>query len=226
MQEDGNLERRRSMADEAAGRDAGTAEAILDAAEPLFGSQGFAATTIKQIGKAAGLNPALIYYYFGSKEELYRALLNRLFGTLTERGAERLATVSTPEEAIRTLMSLQSEMMLRSPSLPRILAREMADHGAAHAQEGIAHLSATLFSRLHALIRHGQAAGTIRGDLDARFAAVSTVSLIPYFHIARPAVAILMGEGDEITHEQMEAYARHAADFVLAALAVPGGGER
>lgn len=211
------------MADEAAGRDAGTAEAILDAAEPLFGSQGFAATTIKQIGRAAGLNPALIYYYFGSKEELYRALLNRLFGTLAQRGAERMAAVSSPEEAIRTLLGLQSEIMMRSPSLPRILAREMADHGAAHAQEGIAHLSATLFSRLHALIQHGQAAGTIRADVDARFAAVSTVSLIPYFHIAQPAVAILMGEG-ELTREQMEAYARHAADFVLAALAVPPKG--
>jgi TetR/AcrR family transcriptional regulator len=213
------------MADEKPGRDAGTAEAILDAAEPLFGSQGFAATTIKQIGAAAGLNPALIYYYFGSKEELYRAILNRLFGTLASRGAERLQGVSSPQEAIRMLLALQSETMMRSPSLPRILAREMADHGAAHAQEGIAHLSATLFSRLQALIQHGQAAGTIRGDLDARFAAVSAVSLIPYFHVARPAVAILMGESGEPTQEQMEAYARHAADFVLAALAAPGRGE-
>jgi TetR/AcrR family transcriptional regulator len=212
------------MVDASAGRDAGTAEAILDAAEPLFGSQGFAATTIKQIGKAAGLNPALIYYYYGSKEELYRALLNRLFGTLTQRGAERLAAVSSPEEAIRTLLGLQSEMMMRSPSLPRILAREMADHGAAHAQEGIAHLSATLFARLHALIRHGQAAGTIRADVDARFAAVSTVSLIPYFHIAMPAVSILLDQGGEITREQMEAYARHAAEFALAALAAPPKG--
>ena len=212
------------MVDASAGRDAGTAEAILDAAEPLFGSQGFAATTIKQIGKAAGLNPALIYYYFGSKEELYRALLNRLFGTLAQRGAERLATVSSPEEAIRTLLGLQSKMMMRSPSLPRILAREMAGHGAAHAQEGIAHLSATLFSRLHALIQHGQAAGTIRADVDARFAAVSTVSLIPYFHIAMPAVTILMAQSGEITQEQMEAYARHATEFALAALAVPAKG--
>jgi TetR/AcrR family transcriptional regulator len=213
------------MTEQAAGRDAGTAEAILDAAEPLFGSQGFAATTIKQIGAAAGLNPALIYYYFGSKEDLYRAILNRLFGTLAERGTERLATVTSPQEAIRALLALQSETMLRRPSLPRILAREMADYGAAHAQEGIAHLSATLFSRLHALIQHGQRTGTIRADLDARFAAVSTVSLIPYFHFAKPAVAILMGESGEPTIEQSEAYARHAAEFVLAALAPIKGSE-
>jgi TetR/AcrR family transcriptional regulator len=196
----------------------GTAEAILDAAEPLFAAQGFAATTIKQIGAAAGVNPALLYYYFGSKEELYRQLLRRMFGTLAERGAERLAGVSSPEEAIRALLAVQSETMLQRPALPRILAREMADHGAAHAQEGLAHLSATLFARLRALIEAGQRAGTLRADLDPGFAAISTVSLIPYFHFARPAVAILLGESGGPTPEQMDAYARHAAEFALAAL--------
>src|SRR5687767_14077990 len=186
------------MADDSMDRES-TAEAILDAAEPLFAAQGFAATTIKQIGAAAGVNPALLYYYFGSKEELYRQLLRRVFGTLAERGAERLAGASSPEEAIRALLAVQSETMLQRPSLPRILAREMADHGAAHAQEGIAHLSATLFARLRALIEAGQRAGTLRADLDPRFAAISTVSLIPYFHIARPAVAILLGEPGEPT---------------------------
>lgn len=212
-----------TMTEPAPERD-GTAEAILDAAEPLFAGQGFAATTIKQIGAAAGVNPALIYYWFGSKEELYRQLLRRLFGTIAAAGAERLATVATAEDAIRALLALQAETMRARPALPRILAREMADHGAAHAQEGIAHLSATLFSRLHALIEAGQRAGTFRADLDARFAAVSTVSLIPYFHIARPAVAILLGGEGEPTPEQMDAYARHAAEFALAALrATPGG---
>lgn len=195
-----------------------TAEAILDAAEPLFAAQGFAATTIKQIGAAAGVNPALLYYYFGSKEELYRQLLRRVFGTLAQRGAERLAGATSPEEAIRALLAVQSETMLQRPSLPRILAREMADHGAAHAQEGIAQLSATLFARLQAFIEAGQRAGTLRADLDPRFAAISTVSLIPYFHIARPAVAILLGESGDPPPEQMDAYARHAAEFVLSAL--------
>ena len=213
------------MAEEA--QDAGTADTILDAAEPLFARQGFAATTIKQIGAAAGVNPALIYYYFGSKDELYRRLLRRLFGSIIGEGARRLAGAASAEEAIRALLALQNETMRRRPALPRILAREMADHGAAHAQEMIAQLSATLFARLHELIVQGQRAGTIRRNLDARFAAISTVSLIPYFHFAKPAVAILLGETGEPTAAQGDAYARHAADFVLAALAAPGeGGER
>jgi AcrR family transcriptional regulator len=39
----------------------------------LFERRGFAAVTIKSIGEAAGVNPALIYYYFKDKEDLFRA---------------------------------------------------------------------------------------------------------------------------------------------------------
>lgn len=47
-------------------------EAIANAALPLFASLSFAAVSTKEIATAAGLNTALIYYYFGSKEELFR----------------------------------------------------------------------------------------------------------------------------------------------------------
>jgi AcrR family transcriptional regulator len=213
------------MTDETAGRDAGAAEAILDAAEQLFAMQGFAATTIKQIGKAAGLNPALIYYYFGSKEELYRRLLMHLLSTIARRGTERLAAAAGPEAAVRALMAMQSEVMREHPSIARLWGRELADHGAAHAQEGFVQLAATAFARLLAFIQEGQRAGVFRDDMDARFAAISSISLIPYFHLFKPVAAILLGnESPEPTPEQMEAYARHAADFVLAALTVKGAG--
>jgi TetR/AcrR family transcriptional regulator len=212
------------MTDETAGRDSGAAEAILDAAEGLFATQGFAATTIKQIGKAAGLNPALIYYYFGSKEELYRRLLQRLFGTIAARGSAGLAEATSPEAAVRALMGVQSQVLSEHPSVPRLLARELADYGAAHAQEGITQVATTAFARLLAFIEQGQRAGAFRADMDPRFAAISAISLIPYFHIFKPAAGILLGADGEPTQAQMDAYARHAAEFVLAALAAPGRG--
>src|ERR1051326_5648615 len=61
-------------------------EQILDAAERLFARKGFDPTTIKEIGAAAKVNPALLYYYFRDKEELYRAVLQRVAGDLVTRG--------------------------------------------------------------------------------------------------------------------------------------------
>jgi AcrR family transcriptional regulator len=204
--------------------EAETAVAILDAAERLFAQQGFAATTIKQLGAAAGVNPALIYYYFGSKEELYRRLLMHLFSTMARRGSERMAAATSPEAAVRALLGVQSEVMREHPSVPRLMAREMADHGAEHAQEGFTQLAATAFARLLAFIQEGQRAGVFRDDLDARFAAISSISLIPYFHIFKPAVGILLGGTGDPTPEQADAYALHAAEFALAALKKGGGG--
>lgn len=198
---------------------------IMDAAEALFARDGYAATTIKRIGGEAGANPALIYYYFGSKEGLYRALMERLFGMIVREGGRRLDPSLPPDEAIRRLVLFQSETMTVHPQLPRLMAREMVDHAAEHAGEEVARLAETLVATLRERIREGQAAGLFRRDLDPRRAALSVVSLIPYFHLALPVAGTLLGGAGEPTREETEAYGRHAADFVLAALRAPGAGE-
>ena len=201
-----------------------TSDTILDAAEELFARQGFAATTTKQIGTAAGVNPALIHYYFGNKEGLYRALLRRLFETIIAKGGRQLASSPAPDAAVRALVGVQSETMVAHPSFARLLARELVDQGMTHAGEHVARLSDTLFRRLCELIRGGQEAGIFRRDMDPRFAAVSVVSLVPYFHIARPVVGILLDSGpDGPDEDAMRAYGRHAAEFALAALAARPG---
>ncbi|MFJ8578722.1 TetR family transcriptional regulator [Micromonospora sp. NPDC093277] len=50
-----------------------TREAILDAARAAFAERGFDAASIRAIAAAAGVDPALVHHYFGTKEELFRA---------------------------------------------------------------------------------------------------------------------------------------------------------
>ena len=50
---------------------------ILDAAEALFMEHGFEATSLRSITAAAGVNLAAVNYHFGSKEELFQAVLTR-----------------------------------------------------------------------------------------------------------------------------------------------------
>lgn len=50
-----------------------TREAILAAARAAFAERGFDATSIRSIAAAAGVDPALVHHYFGTKEELFRA---------------------------------------------------------------------------------------------------------------------------------------------------------
>jgi TetR/AcrR family transcriptional regulator len=50
---------------------------ILDAAERAFADHGMAGARVANIASEAGVNKAMLYYYFGSKEELYEAVLER-----------------------------------------------------------------------------------------------------------------------------------------------------
>lgn len=196
--------------------------AILDAAEVLFAEQGFAATTIKQIGGKSGQNPALIYYYFDNKATLYRHILDRIFGDIIREGAQRTPSHAAPDDVIRGVIASQIAVLARRPHLTSLLARELIDWKAAHAEPGIRSLADTLFSRLRGAIEHGQASGRFRRSLDPTLAAISVVAQVAYLLLARPIVGILLGRGvSGPTSEDFAAFGHHATEFTLAALCEP-----
>lgn len=193
---------------------------ILDAAEQLFADQGFSRTTVKQLGRAAGVNGALLYYYFGGKEQLYRAVFERLVAAMVSRTMGRLEAAAPSSARLRGFIEAQVETVLANPNLPKLFVRELVDHDAEHAVEQIQHIAATSFKRLCELIQAGQAEGRFRPEVDPKFAAISTVAQVAYFFIARPAVRILLGSPKhELSSEVIRSFTRHAADFALAALA-------
>ncbi len=195
-------------------------EIILDAAEALFASRGFDATTIKQIGTRAKVNPALLYYYFGDKKALYRAVLARLIGGLAETLGGRLRDARTPGDAIHAVVGAQMEVLGAHPNLARIFVREMVEHRGENAADPISDSMVKVFTRLCGVIEQGQRAGLFRKELDARFAAISVVSQVMYVHIARPAVGMLLGEGRKgVSEKTMKRFGAHAVEFALAALA-------
>lgn len=194
-------------------------EIILDAAEALFASRGFDATTIKQIGTRAKVNPALLYYYFGDKKALYRAVLARLIGGLAENLGGRLREARTPADAIHAVVTGQMEVLGAHPDLARIFVREMVEHRGENAADPISDSMARVFTRLCGIIEQGRRAGLFRKELDARFAAISVVSQVVYVHIARPAVGMLLGEGRKgVSEKTMKKFGAHAVEFALAAL--------
>ncbi len=191
---------------------------ILDAAESLFASKGFGPSTIKEIGARAGLNPALLYYYFGSKEELYQAVLRRLGEGLVARGSAAFEA-ATPAEAIRSLVNAQLEFLRAHPNVPKLVVRELVDHDAHHAQAVILQIAAGLFQRLCGVIERGQREGSFRRDVEPRFAAVSIIAQVVYFTIARPAVGIFLGLGPRgIDDATADAFGVHAGAFAVRAL--------
>ena len=199
-----------------------TRTGILDAAELLFARRGFDSTTIKAIAAAAGVNTALLYYYFDDKQGLYHSVLERAFGGLIAEGQGRGLGELDPEGAIRAFVALQASYFGAHPNRPHLFVRELIDHGAEHAAGQLTRLAATLFRRLCDVIERGQAEGRFRPELDPRRAAISTLSQVAWLQVARPAIGILVGAGPAGPSVRWsEEFAEHAAEFALAALRVP-----
>lgn len=79
---------------------AATQERILTTARSLFSEQGFAAVSVRDVAKAAGVTHPLVHRYFGSKEELVSAVVLREVERIAAGGGKQTAT---PEEAIETI---------------------------------------------------------------------------------------------------------------------------
>jgi AcrR family transcriptional regulator len=67
-----------------------TRERLLDASEPLFAEQGYSATSMRQIIARAGVNSAAIHYHFGSKQDLFVAVVARRLEPVTAERLRRL----------------------------------------------------------------------------------------------------------------------------------------
>src|SRR5712691_4179518 len=79
---------RKSVAVDATSAD--TKTRILDAAEQLFMEHGFEATSLRSLTTAAGVNLAAVNYHFGSKEELFQAVLTRRLDPMNQERVELL----------------------------------------------------------------------------------------------------------------------------------------
>lgn len=196
-----------------------TRTAILDAAAGLFARQGLDSTTIKAIGQAAGVNPALLYYYFADKAALYEAVLERLMTRFPNRLTEVAIMDAPPREAVAAVIRMQAEIFLAEPLLPRLIARELADHEARHAAPVIRQHAQRLLGALTALITRGQQSGAFRTDLTPELAAVSCLSQLNWFCIAGPAMDLILNR-DQVARdpETVRRFAGHVVTFTLAGL--------
>jgi TetR/AcrR family transcriptional regulator len=101
---------------------------ILAAAERVFAGAGFAGATMAAIAEAAALPKANLHYYFGSKQELYRAVLARtLKDWLVPTHA--ITPEADPKEAIEAYIRAKMALSVQRPHASKVFANELL-HGA------------------------------------------------------------------------------------------------
>ena len=97
-----------------------TRQKIIMAALELFAGKGYAASSVSQIAKEAGVSKGLIYHYFSSKEDV----LKGIFGMLVEKGEDIFQQWEgqTPEEKLRITITESVEMIKTQSQVMRFMA--------------------------------------------------------------------------------------------------------
>src|SRR5512133_1151963 len=102
-------------------------DALLAAATDEFALKGFDGASVDTIAKRAGVNKAMIYYHFKSKERLYLEILGAVFTAVGERTGEIASSTAAAEEKIVAFVAALSATLDARPHLPAMMMREAAE---------------------------------------------------------------------------------------------------
>lgn len=106
---------------------------ILEAAERVFAGAGFGGATMAAIAEASGLPKANLHYYFGSKKDLYRAVLHRTLRGWLEP-THGITPDADPRSALEAYIRDKMRMAIERPHASRVFANELL-HGATEIQD-------------------------------------------------------------------------------------------
>jgi AcrR family transcriptional regulator len=101
-----------------------TKEKILDVAMKVFSTSGYDGSSIRAIAKAAGISIGGVYLYFRNKEELYLNLIQERVEEQVLSTKEAVTSAGTPEEGLRTFLSLHLQYGIKNKELILINIRE------------------------------------------------------------------------------------------------------
>jgi AcrR family transcriptional regulator len=162
-------------------------ERLLDAAVECFTTTSIAATSLRSIAVAAGVTPAMVHYYFGSKERLLEAFITeRILPEIATLAASVRAAGEDPRALIAAFVRGLHAAVVRRPWLPALWIREViGEHGALremlfeHVAERVPRVLVQRFAAL-------QKEGAVSADLDPRLLVVSLVGLTLFPLAAQP----------------------------------------
>jgi len=196
-----------------------TRQEILDAAIQEFATEGVAGARTDSIAQAAGVNKALLYYYFGDKDTLYKATLETVFSGLVGHLHDILHGPLPPGEKILTYALSHFDYIATHREYGRLVQHEMmrAQTGKSeHIQEMMQRFFKPLLMQLRQVLVDGAQSGVFR-KLDPVQFAVSMTGINVFYFISAPIHGD-MGAGDSFSPERLQVRRASAADMLASTL--------
>jgi TetR/AcrR family transcriptional regulator len=203
--------------------DGQTEAKILAAARKVFVREGTAGARMQEIAAEAGVNQALLHYYFRSKDRLAQAVFKEAAGRLMPAILALLGSDASIEDKVERFVHLYIDNVRQSPFLPGYILAELHHHpdrieslrDAAGIDPKL--LGAVLVGKLGKQIKARVKEGTMRPISPEQFV-VNLLSLSVFPFAARPMLNVAIGLDDKKFETFLNARRKELPGFILAGL--------
>jgi AcrR family transcriptional regulator len=192
-----------------------TQAAILVAATREFARHGLGGARVDRIAAGARTNKRMLYYYYGSKEALFVAVLEDTYARI-RRAEKTLSLLDVdPAESVRRLVEFTWNYYLRHPEFLTLLNSENL-HGARHVRKSpnVREMNSPLIETLAEVLARGVRAGVFRRGVDALQLYVS-IAALSYFYLSNNQTLSAVFGRDLATARARSDRLRHMVDVVL-----------
>lgn len=160
-----------------------TKETLLSVAIELFAEYGYYKVSIRDIAEKAKANSSMISYYFGSKQNLYDAALEKQAGNLQEFLSPSTVALS-PQKILQLYADTLQEIHEKKPTLMKFICWEFKTPSA-HPETFIKQRLKRVYELISQAISRGIDDGSFREDLDIHSTAIVLAGIVNFYYISR-----------------------------------------
>ena len=194
-----------------------TENQILAAAREVFITKGFEGARMQEIADRAGINKALLHYYFRSKENLFDAVFSEVASHLFPAVRQLLESDLTIKEKITFFVKIYLKALQENPYIPAFVINTLNTNP----ERFLKYIKKSGINPmlLQQQIDHEVSGGLIR-DIKAEHLLVNTIAMCLFPFVARPIIQNIFTMKDEEYQAYLESRQTEIIDFVLKSISV------
>lgn len=190
-----------------------TEDKILTAAQTVFIRKGMDGARMQEIANEAGINKALLHYYFRTKEKLFEAIFKKVFSKILPNLMDMVNSAEPFETKLTRFVENYIDLLQKNPFLPTFILKEMnRDPGFL---ASLIKASGVQPELLFAMFEREMAAGKIR-RMDPRDLLINILSLSIFPIASKPLMSIMFFENNRTAYDAfIESRKKTVKEFIL-----------
>ena len=197
-------------------KDKSTEQKILDAAREVFVRKGLHGSRMQEIADQAGINKAMLHYYFRSKDQLFAAIFDEALSRLIPRAKEIITSDEDLYSKIEQFVDHYITTIMLNPLMPLFVLNELNQHPQQFVQEMFKKMKPDLtpfFKQVNEEIQ----AGRIR-PVHPMHLMVNILAMCIFPFVAKPMIQELSGIEGDMYSEFLEARKKQVPQFIINAI--------